>query len=70
VVGLLVVTLASVACALAPNTGLLVAARAIQGAGSALVMPLVVSLLTNAFPPEKLGSPGHLSRGRGGRGRA
>jgi EmrB/QacA subfamily drug resistance transporter len=55
VVGLLVFTLASIACALAPNTGLLISARAVQGAGSALVMPLAVSLLTNAFPPEKRG---------------
>lgn len=55
-VGLVVFTLASVACALAPNTGLLIGARAVQGAGSALVMPLAVALLTNAFPPEKRGS--------------
>jgi EmrB/QacA subfamily drug resistance transporter len=55
VVGLLVFTFASAACALAPDAGLLIAARAIQGAGSALVMPLAVSLLTNAFPPEKRG---------------
>src|ERR1700716_2540747 len=48
-VGLVVFTLASVACALAPNTGLLIGARAVQGAGSALVMPLAVALLTNAF---------------------
>jgi EmrB/QacA subfamily drug resistance transporter len=55
VVGLLVFTLASAACALAPNTGLLIAARAVQGAGSALVMPLAVALLTTAFPPQKRG---------------
>ncbi|HEY0933930.1 MAG TPA: DHA2 family efflux MFS transporter permease subunit, partial [Trebonia sp.] len=55
VVGLLVFTLASAACALAPDSGLLIAARAVQGAGSALVMPLAVSLLTSAFPPEKRG---------------
>jgi len=53
--GLLIFTLASMACALAPDTGLLIAARAIQGAGSALVMPLAVALLTSAFPPEKRG---------------
>jgi EmrB/QacA subfamily drug resistance transporter len=55
VVGLLIFTLASAACALAPDSGLLIAARAVQGAGSALVMPLAVALLTNAFPPEKRG---------------
>lgn len=56
ITGLLVFTLASVACALAPNIGLLIAARAIQGSGSALVMPLAVSLLTNTFPPQKRGA--------------
>jgi EmrB/QacA subfamily drug resistance transporter len=53
--GLFVFTLASAACALAPDTGLLIAARAVQGAGAALVMPLAVSLLANAFRPEKRG---------------
>ncbi|MDT3443632.1 MULTISPECIES: MFS transporter [unclassified Pseudofrankia] len=55
VVGLAIFSLASVACALAPSIGILVAARAVQGAGSALVMPLAVALLTGAFPPEKRG---------------
>ncbi len=55
VVGLLVFSLASIACALAPTIGTLIAARAVQGAGSALVMPLAVALLTGAFPPEKRG---------------
>jgi EmrB/QacA subfamily drug resistance transporter len=54
-VGLVVFTLASAACALAPNTALLIAARTIQGAGSALVTPLAVSLLTMAFPIERRG---------------
>ncbi len=55
VVGLSVFSLASAACALAPGTGALIAARAVQGAGSALVMPLAVALLTSAFPVEKRG---------------
>jgi EmrB/QacA subfamily drug resistance transporter len=42
---------ASVACALAPNAGVLVAARAAQGAGAAFVMPLALGLLTAAFAP-------------------
>jgi EmrB/QacA subfamily drug resistance transporter len=54
--GLLIFTLASVACALAPSTGLLITARTVQGAGSALVMPLAVSLLTSAFPPQRRGA--------------
>lgn len=55
VAGLALFTLASAACALAPNVTLLITARAIQGAGSALVMPLAVALLTAAFPVEKRG---------------
>jgi EmrB/QacA subfamily drug resistance transporter len=54
--GLSVFTLASVACALAPGTGTLIAARAVQGAGAALVMPLAVALLTGAFPPQQRGN--------------
>jgi EmrB/QacA subfamily drug resistance transporter len=49
--GLAVFTLASAACALAPGIGWLIAARAVQGAGSAMVMPLAMALLSAAFPP-------------------
>jgi EmrB/QacA subfamily drug resistance transporter len=52
--GLFVV--ASAACALAPNVGLLIAARAVQGAGAAVVAPMSLSLLSAAFPPERRGS--------------
>lgn len=51
-VGLCIFTAASASCALVANLGLLVAARAVQGAGSALVMALAMALLTAAFPPE------------------
>jgi EmrB/QacA subfamily drug resistance transporter len=44
---------ASAACALAPGVGWLIAARAVQGAGAALVMPLSLALLSAAFPPER-----------------
>ncbi|HET9103794.1 MAG TPA: MFS transporter [Solirubrobacteraceae bacterium] len=44
---------ASVACALAPNAAVLVAARAGQGAGAAFVMPLALGLLTGAFAPRE-----------------
>ncbi|HEY6491854.1 MAG TPA: MFS transporter [Trebonia sp.] len=54
-VGLTVFSLASAACALAPSTRTLIAARAVQGAGSALVMPLAVALLTGAFPAQQRG---------------
>jgi EmrB/QacA subfamily drug resistance transporter len=48
-------TAASAACALAPDVGTLIAARTVQGAGAALVMPLALALLTAGFPPEHRG---------------
>jgi EmrB/QacA subfamily drug resistance transporter len=54
--GLAVFTLASVACALAPTMAALVGFRAVQGLGAAIVMPLGMTLLTSAFPPEKRGA--------------
>ncbi len=51
--GLVLFSLASAACALAPNVETLIAARAVQGAGGALLMPLGLALLSQAFPPEK-----------------
>jgi EmrB/QacA subfamily drug resistance transporter len=43
---------ASVGCALAPDAGWLIAARAVQGAGAAVVMPLALTLLGGAFAPQ------------------
>src|SRR5215207_6236670 len=54
--GLALFTVASVACALAPSAGALIAARALQGAGAALVMPIGLAILSAAFPPEKRGA--------------
>ena len=51
--GLGVFTAASAACALAPNVSWLIAARAVQGAGGAMVMPLAMALLSAAFAPEE-----------------
>jgi EmrB/QacA subfamily drug resistance transporter len=51
IVGLTVFTAASMACALAPNVSWLIAARALQGAGGAMVMPLAMALLSAAFRP-------------------
>src|SRR5689334_3633140 len=56
IAGLVIFTAASAAGALAANVGQLVAARAVQGAGSAILMPLTLTLLTNAFPAEKRGT--------------
>ena len=54
-VGLAAFALGSAACALAPNAGLLIAARAAQGSAAALVAPLSLSLLSAAFTPEQRG---------------
>ena len=55
VVGLAVFALGSAACALAGDIGALIAARALQGVGAALVLPLSLSLVATAFPPERRG---------------
>jgi EmrB/QacA subfamily drug resistance transporter len=47
---------ASAASALAPSVGFLIAARAAQGAGAALVLTLGLALLSVAFPPERRGA--------------
>ena len=55
VVGLAIFTGASAAAALAPSMDLLIAARAVQGMGAAIVMPLTLTILSNAVPPERRG---------------
>jgi len=56
VAGLVLFTAASAACALAPSAGALIAARAVQGIGSAAVTPLSLTILTGAFPPARRGA--------------
>jgi EmrB/QacA subfamily drug resistance transporter len=53
--GLGLFTLASAAAALAPSTGALIVARAVQGAGAAAVLPLTLTLLSEAFPAGRRG---------------
>lgn len=53
--GLGLFTLASAGAALAPDTSALIVARAFQGAGAAIVMPLSLTLLSEAFPAGKRG---------------
>src|SRR5271165_2719519 len=53
IAGMSLFTAASAAAALAPSTGLLVAARAVQGTGAAMVTPLTLTLLAEAFPAER-----------------
>ena len=54
-VGLAIFTVASAGAALAPNIEVLVIARAVQGLGGAIVMPLTLTILSAAVPPEKRG---------------
>src|SRR4051812_47560203 len=55
VIGLAVFTVGSAAAALAPSAGMLVAARAFQGAGAAVITPLTLTLLSAAVPVERRG---------------
>jgi EmrB/QacA subfamily drug resistance transporter len=54
-VGLGLFVLGSIACALSPNAGVLIASRAAQGSAAALVSPLSLALVSAAFPPERRG---------------
>jgi EmrB/QacA subfamily drug resistance transporter len=55
-IGLSLFTASSAAAALAPSTGALVAARALQGIGGAIVAPLTLTLLADAFPADRRGA--------------
>jgi MFS family permease len=46
---------ASAVAGLAPSFGVLLAARAVQGAGGALMLPATVALVSAAFPPAERG---------------
>jgi EmrB/QacA subfamily drug resistance transporter len=54
--GVLLFTVASAAGAMAPNAGTLIAARALEGIGGAAIMPLTLTMMTAAFPPERRGA--------------
>jgi EmrB/QacA subfamily drug resistance transporter len=54
-IGIGVFTAGSAAAALSPSIGFLIAARAFQGVGAAIVTPLTLTLLAEAFPPEQRG---------------
>ena len=53
--GVTLFTLSSGAAAAAPSIGLLIAARAFQGLGAAIATPLTLTLLAEAFPPDRRG---------------
>src|SRR5215213_10719208 len=54
-VGVAIFTLASAAAALAPSAEVLNVARAVQGLGAAIVLPLTLTILSAAVPPERRG---------------
>jgi EmrB/QacA subfamily drug resistance transporter len=54
-VGLVVFTLSSLACGLAPTATFLIGARAVQGTGAALMNPATLSIVTATFPPKERG---------------
>jgi EmrB/QacA subfamily drug resistance transporter len=54
-VGVVLFALSSATAGLAPSAGWLIASRAVQGVGAALMMPATLSIITNAFPPEERG---------------
>ncbi len=55
IAGLSIFTLGSAAAALSPSAAALIAARALQGVGGALVMPLTLTLLSESFPAGRRG---------------
>jgi EmrB/QacA subfamily drug resistance transporter len=54
-IGIAIFTAGSAAAALAPSIGVLDAARAVQGLGGAIVMPLTLTILSAAVPEERRG---------------
>src|SRR5918996_709664 len=52
-IGVVIFALASATIGLAPTEGWLVASRAVQGIGAALMMPGTLSIITNAFPAQE-----------------
>jgi EmrB/QacA subfamily drug resistance transporter len=53
-IGLALFTLTSAICGLAPNVGVLIAARIAQGASAALLVPQVLAIIRTAYRPEQL----------------
>ncbi len=54
--GLVVFTAASIWCGLSTSIGMLIAARAVQGIGAALITPQTMALVTRMFPPHQRGA--------------
>ncbi|WP_407564772.1 MFS transporter [Streptomyces sp. 184] len=56
VLGVVVFTAASAACALSQNPEQLIAMRVVQGVGAALLMPQTLAIIMTVFPPDKRGA--------------
>jgi MFS family permease len=56
VIGIAIFALASLACAFAPDVGILIGARAVQGIGGALLVPQSLAIIAATFPREVRGS--------------
>jgi EmrB/QacA subfamily drug resistance transporter len=54
--GLVIFTVASAVAALSPSASALIGARTLQGAGAAIVMPMTLTLISEAFPAERRGT--------------
>jgi EmrB/QacA subfamily drug resistance transporter len=68
--GIALFGLSSALCALAPSATLVIAFRALQGLGAALIFPVSVSVLTNAFPAVRASHAIGLAYGIAGLGNA
>src|ERR671932_2034633 len=55
-IGLAIFTVASAAAALAPSAGALIAARAVQGVGGAIITPLTLTILSAGVPANRRGA--------------
>ncbi|MCB0876637.1 MAG: MFS transporter, partial [Solirubrobacterales bacterium] len=55
-IGVSIFTASSALAALAPSVDALVATRALQGIGAAIVTPLTLTMVSEAFPPERRGA--------------
>ena len=56
IVGLVIFTVSSLACGLASNGETLIASRAVQGVGAALMNPATLSIIAATFPPRQRGT--------------
>ena len=66
-IGLAIFVLGSLLCSLAPTLGWLIAFRAVQAVGGAMLNPVAMSIITNVVHRPARACAGHRRVGRGGR---